>query len=237
MANRARHDRELAATAIDKMRRGEPLSRREKTALQRVQNEQRDKIMEELIKEFPKTRYAQLAGRNTRHLHDQARRYGVPVNTQKIDLERVIRWVHDMLADRGQRLFVTGEDEDPLLAGGNSPALEKCRHEKWLLLQMERKQKERELIPVRLLSECHNEVASILRSCGEALERIFGIDAGDLLRESLDAAERRVSDLLSNYEKSTRENGDAREAAAGSDQAAADEAVRAESRQKEPKED
>lgn len=201
MANKAMHDRDVAATALEKLRRGEPISRREREALKRVKQQQAAQLLDDALRTFPRKQYYEITGTHHRKLKTLTETYGVPLNSREIDLVAVLRWLHKTLDERGSLLLDVNGD-DPILAGGNSPALEKCRHEKWLLLQIERRQKERELIPVRMLAECHGQVANVLKTCGETLERIYGTDAGDILREALDAAQMRVDQLLANYENS-----------------------------------
>jgi hypothetical protein len=79
---------------------------------------------------------------------------------------------------------------DPLLAGGDSPELERYRAARADLAEMERDERNGSLIPRQQLDPAFVQYASAIRRAGEALQRRFGNEAAVMLNEALDDAER-----------------------------------------------
>lgn len=193
MPPKAQHDRDLAAAALEKMQRGDPVPRRERLALERIKAEQRDKLLDEVLHKFPKKVYEKCAGRHMSSLNRQAKRYGIPILGPTVDLEAYIRWVHDLLAEQGENL-ITGEAGD-LLAGGNSPALELCRREKYEMLRMDREEREGRLLPIEVFDAGLRKIVAALRMACETLQRSHGEDAADVLRDAIDAVRLEIADM------------------------------------------
>jgi hypothetical protein len=79
---------------------------------------------------------------------------------------------------------------DPLLAGGNSEALERYREAKADMAEMERDAQRGQLVPRHQLEPAFTAYAAAVRRAGEALQRQYGPGAADMLNEALDDAER-----------------------------------------------
>jgi hypothetical protein len=185
VADKAQHDVDLARLAMEKGRRGDPVSKRERAALNRIKAEQREKLVDEICLAFPKTKYRELVGRNAKQLHRLADTYGVPVRTSPIDLGNVLRFFHDLLDTHGHQLV--GADAE-LMVGPSSPSLEKCRHEKFLLLRMERLTKEKKLLHTDVIRPALDLFASHLASMCAVCERLYGPGPAALWREALSEA-------------------------------------------------
>lgn len=203
-------DQERAQAALERLQRGDTPTTAQRRALDRVKAAQREAMTGEILSALPKRFYCEASGRQVRTVNDQARRYGIPCDGPTVDIGKILRWIHDTLATHGNKLLAD-PDEDPLLAGANSPMLEKCRREKWMLLQMERRQKEGELIELGHVRDCYVKEASILRKCAETLERQFGAEPAELLTEAIDDCETQVKRLL---ERMEARNGETKPASA-----------------------
>ncbi len=68
-----------------------------------------------------------MSGRQTKVINEQAERYGIPFGGATINLPTVVRALHDFLADNAVKL---ARDDDPLMQGVGSPALERYREER-----------------------------------------------------------------------------------------------------------
>ena len=77
---------------------------------------------------------------------------------------------------------------DPLLSGTVSPMLERYRRERWKLARLERRERERELIPLAEALECGDRLAAGFRHACERIQRLnlCGVEAVKEIREVLD---------------------------------------------------
>jgi hypothetical protein len=192
MPPRAKTDAELSRAALAKLAAGQPVPRRERLALERVKADQRQRLVDELLVAFPKKIYCQAAGLHSKTLHMHARKFGVPCATSPINLGDIIKYLHGLLAAQGDRLV---GDDDELLAGPSSPNLERCRREKFLLLRMERLEREGLLLHTSVISPAFDLIASHLAEMCRTCETQFGPAAGDLWRSAL----REASDIATAF--------------------------------------
>ncbi len=127
----------------------------------------------------------------TKQLHDWADRYGAPVARKTIDLAEVFTWLRRFIADNARKL-ATGDDEAARPARANSPALEEYRRWKAQAAKLDVQERERNLLAREDMHLMLGRVAAILRQAGATLQRQFGADAGGILNEALDDAERDI---------------------------------------------
>ncbi len=187
-------DRELAAEALRKRRAGKKPNDRELRALRQVERAEEEKQRWAYYSTIPLKHWRAMSGRATKVLNDQAARYGIPFAGPTIDLSAVVRALHGFLAANARKLVAVG-DEDPLLAGVASPALEEYRREKVKLLRLDVQEREQVLLPRDRIHEGLSRIASVLRLAGDALQRQYGPDARQIIDEALDDAQREI-DLL-----------------------------------------
>jgi hypothetical protein len=178
-------DAELANRARAKQGRGEKLSREENSALRQSRQQAEDALRRRFYAAIPQKHWRELCGRQTKTLHDQARRYGAPTGGATIDLGAFLRWYYDWVADNAVRL-AADDPEDP-------GWLEKGRKERALLLRLERLSRRGELLPRSEVRAMLAIVASVLRNTGRRLEHDFGRDAAVLMEEGLDEAEAAIT--------------------------------------------
>lgn len=178
-------DAELLRSAADKRAAGERPSRHEQAAIRR-----RDRVEEDVWREFiygriPQKHVRDLAGRQTKQLHEFADRWGAPVGGPALDLGALLRWLFGF-PKKCQDAAEAAASDDPLLMGQTTPALERYREEKWRLARLERERIEGTLVPLAHVQDLLNMQAMRIRQAGEQLERQKGPDAADILREALD---------------------------------------------------
>ncbi len=186
-------DQDLARQAIEARRRGEKPPPGSLPALRRVERAREEQLRYAYYATIPRAHWEQLAGRQRKTLNEQSLRYGVPIAGKTVDLGDVAKWLHNFLAKHGRRIFDAGDD--PLLAGVDSPALERYRNEKAILAKLERQEKERRLLPRDVIHEALMRTAAILRRTGELLHKNHGAEAGRLLTEALEDCQREFDAL------------------------------------------
>jgi hypothetical protein len=151
----------------------EALSAPERTALKRHERDKEERLRWQFYRSIPQKHWRAMSGRQAKVINEQAERYGLPLGGPTVNLPALARALHDFLAENALKL--AQDDDDPLLRGGGSPALEQYRVERTALARLDRLERE-----------------GILRSAGDALGRQHGPAATDLLYEALDDAAREV---------------------------------------------
>lgn len=189
-------ERQMAAAALDKRRRGVKPTAQELAALRRVEAAREEELRWEYYESVPKRHYVELSGRQPKILNEQADRYGLPLRGRTVNLREVIRGFHALLAANKHRLAARGEEDDGLMASGRGRWIEAYRREKALLARMERREREGHLIPRPRLRTCLGLISSLLRRTADTLQRQFGAEAHGVLSEGLDEVERAIRDFL-----------------------------------------
>ena len=100
-----------------------------------------------------------MSGRQTKQINEQAQRYGIPFGGKTVNLPEVVRALHDFFADNAVKL---ARDEDPLMQGSGSPALERYREERAAMARLDRLEREGNLLPRDEVRESLGRVSSIL---------------------------------------------------------------------------
>jgi hypothetical protein len=185
----ARVDADLVARAYRKVMDRQELTKPERAALKRHEKEKEERLRWQYYGAIPQKHWRQMSGRQTKVLNEQADRYHIPFGGPTINLPAVVRAVHDFLADNAQKL---ARDDDPLMQGSGSPALERYREERAIMARLDRLEREQALIPRDVVRESLGRIAAMLRGAGDTLQRQFGPAAIEILHEALDDAQREV---------------------------------------------
>lgn len=187
-------DIELVRQATARQAAGEKLTREQRAALRRHNKREQDGLREAAYNACPKSAYQRLSGRQTKILHDQADRYGLPLRGATIDLAAVLRRFHDLLAEHGGKITADPDEAD-------SPALERKREAEADLKELDLAERRRELVHRDLMRQQLAAIAALLRRAGEQLERKHGPAAKQLLVQALDDAERRITNITAAYDE------------------------------------
>ncbi|HBN76722.1 MAG TPA: hypothetical protein DD473_13065 [Planctomycetaceae bacterium] len=187
-----RLEKETATRAYRKVMAGETVTAEERSALKRYEKQQEEERRWQYYESIPQKHWREMSGRQTKVLHEQAEKYGIPFGEKTINLPRVVRSLHDFLAANARRL---SEDDDLLDAAISSPALERYREERAILAKLDRLEREGQLIPRDEIRLGLGQIAAILRTAGEMLQRQFGNDAVEILNDGLEEAERCISKI------------------------------------------
>lgn len=182
-------DADLVAKAYRKVMDRQDLTKEERGALKRHEREKEERLRWQYYASIPQKHWRQMSGRQTKVINEQAARYGIPFGGASINLALVVRGLHDFLADNAVKL---SREDDPLMQGSGSPALERYREERAALARLDRLEREGNLIPRSETRETLGRIAAILRSAGDALQRQFGPEAAEVLYEALDDCGREV---------------------------------------------
>ncbi len=185
----SRVDGDLVGRAYRKVVNREELSQAERRALKRHEKDKEERLRWQYYRSIPKKHWTLMSGRQHKVVDEQAARYNLPCGGATIDLPAFVRAFHDFLADNAGKLT---REEDALLQGGNSPALERYREEKAELARLDRMERQRRLLPRDVAKEALGRIASIIRNAGDALQRKFGVAAAEFLYEAIDDAQREI---------------------------------------------
>ena len=185
----SRVDGDLVARAYRKLMDRQELTKPERAALKRHEREKEERLRWQYYAAVPQKHWRQMSGRQTKVLHEQAARYGIPFGCSTINLPAVVRALHDFLADNAQKL---ARDDDPLMQGTGSPALERYREERAAMARLDRLEREQKLIPRDAARESLGRIAAILRGAGDTLQREFGSASVEILYEALDDSQREI---------------------------------------------
>lgn len=180
-------EKEIVGRAYRKVMDGQKLTREESAAIARFEKEKEERARWQYYNSIPQKHWRQMSGRQAKVINEQAVRYGIPFGGPNISLPAVVRALHDFLADNKSRLAVDG---DVLMSGSSSPALERYREERAALARLDRLEREGGLVDRELVRQSLAQIAAIIRSAGETLEREFGSRAAEILIEALDDAQR-----------------------------------------------
>jgi hypothetical protein len=188
-ADSSRLDADVVKRAYRKVMEGQELTKEEHRTLKRHEAEKEERLRWKYYQSIPQKHWRQMSGPQTKVINEQADRYGIPFGGPTINLSSVVRALHDFLADNATKL---SRDDDPLMQGSGSPALERYREERAAIARLDRLERESRLIPRDDVRESLGRIAAILRGAGDALQREFGPAAVEVLYEALDDAEREI---------------------------------------------
>ena len=183
-----RHDEQLAQSALRKEAAGQRPTREETRALARVRKRLDEESRRQHYATVPTNWWRQWSGRHWKVLKEQAARWGLPVEGKTIDLAAMAKWVHDFLAEHGQRLATLKEP-------ARSP-LELKRHEDFLIRRAERLKLEGRLVDRQAARECLQRFAAHIRTAGEILQRNHGPPALKILNDALTDAQTELDELF-----------------------------------------
>ncbi len=183
-------EQELVARAITKLVGKQQLTASEREALKRHEKGKEERLRLEYYATIPQRHWRLMSGRQSKVLNEQAQRYGLPFGGPTINLNNLARALHDFLADNAVKL---ARDNDALLSGPASPALERYREERAALARLDRLERQGRLMPRRDVRLGMGLIAGMLRSGLEALERQFGRDAAEIVLEAIEDAEAEIA--------------------------------------------
>jgi len=143
-----------------------------------------------------------MSGRQTKILHEQAERYGIPFGGRTISLPEVAKGLHDFLAANKHKLAAADEPIDPLLNGPPTEALERLRLANAQIAELELARRHGALVEREAVRTGLSQIAGILRSAGDSLQRQFGPEAHIILEEALGDATAMMEKLFSNDDRS-----------------------------------
>ncbi|QDV25950.1 hypothetical protein [Aureliella helgolandensis] len=182
---------EVVARAYRKIMDGrkDDLSRDEEAAVKQHEKQKEERLRWQYYETIPQKHWRSMSGRQAKILNEQASRYGIPFGGANVSLPKVVRALHDFLADNKHKL---ARDDDDLLSGPASPALERYREERALLARLVRLEREGELLPRDLVRLSLAKTAALIRAAGETLQKQFGDTAAELLYDAIEDAESEI---------------------------------------------
>lgn len=112
-------------------------------------------------------------------------RHGAGKGRFRYDLSEIHRWTHARKADPP-----AAAGDDPLLAGTDSPGLERYRLARAALAELELDERQKNVVRVEVIRDALLRFADILRRLGDRLNRRYGADAGLAVYDAIDECRR-----------------------------------------------
>ncbi len=198
-------DLPLVAIARDKLSRKETLTARERAAWTRFTKDVEEKKRWEYYRSVPKKHYSAMSQRQQKVLNEQAERYDLPIGEAVVDLPKVIERFHDILAEAARKGINLGDPGDHLMSGESTEALERYRHWKANIAELDFREKKRQLVDYGQVEYLLTRAAIHYRNACSQLERRFGSDAADILRAAIEESRKLVDRV--NHEDRTGDGG------------------------------
>jgi hypothetical protein len=186
-------DQDLALEAIAKRKRGVVPSTREQQALSRVEKRQEEQRRWDYYRTIPQRHWREMSGRQTKVLAEQADLYGLPLGGRVIDLPVLVRRLHDFLAKLGRhggKWIKTLLDDDYDAEGPLTESLDRLRTAKAEREEFNLQVLKRKYLPVDEIQDLFAVIASGLRQTLDSLQRQFGTEAMNIVREGIEEMER-----------------------------------------------
>lgn len=181
------HFTQLLNTALANKRAGKKLKREEQRAIAKFQSDQDEASRRQHYAAVPKKDYVRLSGRQHKVLDEQAILYDLPIDGPEIDLGRVLRRFHDILAAHGDQLRA---DE-----AGPPSSKELLEQERLRKARLENDLAEAHAYPQALVHAVHQLIAARLRLAGEQLQKGFGQGALDIHLDALSDIQASIDQL------------------------------------------
>ena len=190
---------EVLKRAVQKVVAGkqEELTGEEKGVLRQHEKGKEERLRWQYYEAIPQKHWREMSGRQAKVINEQALRHNIPFGGATVSLPAVVRALHDFLADNKHKLT---RDDDDMLSGPSSPALERYREERAALARLVRLEREGELLPRDSVRQSLSKVASIIRIAGESLQKQFGDAAAEMLYEAIGDAEAEIDRFFSREE-------------------------------------
>ncbi len=159
-----------------------------------------------LIAAFPKVRYLECAGRQSRTVIDQTKRHELPYPStgKAVDLRRFIRWAHDFLARHGQALNSRASVDDEAFAAADAKLKQQIAEavlEQRQLANQEKKiniqKKLHELVPVQPVQEFWAEAGGRMQQMVNAYRGSGSVTKASVIK--------RMNDLLDDLDRMAEE--------------------------------
>lgn len=185
--------------ALRKRVAGEPLTPKEEAAIARAEAEEDERRGMRFISAITKKKYGEWSGRHQKVLNEQARLYGMPVGGATINVPDVIGWMHDFLVKWRRELapLVKGIAADE--GGGLKEEMQREQiamlKRRNRLLENKCQQNDNSLIDRGEIHAMQQQLAKVLRSAGERLQKQFGDEAASILTAALDDFEHTITEL------------------------------------------
>lgn len=181
-----------------KREKGATPTQREERGWGRHERRERARHVDAAYRAVPKKRWLQWSGRQHKTVAEQAATYGLPIGGASIDLAELAPKLHDFLARIAPYYarWITNADEDALLLGEATPSLERLRKAQAELTEFKLKQLKRDVVPREEVHQKLARTASIVRGCGDALQRQFGPEAHQILEDALNDVDRQIAEWL-----------------------------------------
>jgi len=194
-------DQTLALEAIAKRRRGEIPSDREQRALNRVEKRQEEQRRWEYYRAIPLKHWVEMSGRERKVLYEQAKLYNLAFADKEINLPVVVRQFHDFLSKlsrHGGKLIRSVVDGDYDLDGPQTESLDRLRTAKAEKEEFNLRVLRKKYLSVDEIQELFAVIASGLRQTLDSLQRQFGPEAMQIVKEGIEDMERQFGREIQN---------------------------------------
>jgi hypothetical protein len=174
---------ELVRSFSQKTQLGLQPTAREQRAYDRFQREETERRGLLFAHACPKKIVCEKTGRQTKSLHDSHRQHNIPLFGATVDLFDALRAALDRLTEYGKRNINLGED--PLLAGADSPGLERYRNAAADVKELERDERLRILMRRDDVRDVLGKWAALFRGLGDRFVQLGMNEAHQMLNDAL----------------------------------------------------
>lgn len=110
---------------------------------------------------------------------------GMPGSKGSYDLDAICEWLYTD-GPRAPKQHAALDTDDPMLAGGDSPQLERYRAAKAALAELELEERKGSLLSRDKALTAYSRLSPILLRLGESLGKMFGARATEEVNEAVD---------------------------------------------------
>jgi hypothetical protein len=182
-------DQALALEAIAKRKRGEIPSDREQRALNRIEKRQEEQRRWEYYRSIPLKHWVEMSGRERKILYEQAKLYNLGFGEKVINLPTLVRQMHDFLAKlsrHGGKWIKSVIDGDYDAEGPQTESLDRLRTAKAEREEFNLQVLKKKYLLVDEIQGLFALIASGLRQTLDSLQRQFGVEAMNIVREGIE---------------------------------------------------
>lgn len=178
-------ERKIRATMAElAILRGETLTDIQRADASWLDHIRRKQITGEVLADLPKDIYCQMASQPRSNVDDHAKSFGIPLSGRSVDLFAVIKAFHELIAKNKKALFA-GEESNNLKDEKVKFEVASIRR-KSELLNLQLKERKRELVNRDEVLEKLSWISKRLRSLGDRIGKTFGPEAQLAVNEFLE---------------------------------------------------
>lgn len=200
-------DQELLRSAAAKRKDGKQLNRQEAAVVRKAAASREEQQRWRHYHTIPQKHWVRMSGRQWKILRQQSELYGIAFAEPVIDLEKVVRQIHDFFAKHFRKFATPSDPEGEMLVGCSQAIKDEFVRQQTRKAKLQADEMEGKLVNISELFPLVQQAFGSVRKTGEALQRRFGPEALSMLEDGMSEFER-VIDQMERMQSASREGGD-----------------------------